>query len=91
MSKKIQAHSDVKKGTIGGYIVVRSHDQEIREADPDKKTAQAFARALTLRDETPHIVVPAEPELVREWESWCWTTDDRLVDGKVVVLALIDR
>lgn len=74
----------------GGYIIVREEDQEICGAHVCQATAVAMATEMAHEDEEDYAVWPAEPRLVNEWDSWCWTTVECLVNGKVVDLAVIE-
>jgi hypothetical protein len=91
MKKKIKHVDDIPTGTIGGYVVVRKEDNEIRDAYTRKVDALEAALAMAGEYEQTFVVLPAEPFLVREWESWCWFTEKRLVRGQVMELAVADR
>lgn len=81
----------LRRSRIGGYVVVRVEDQEIRDAYKNEADAWASAEAMSLEDDQPYTVHPADLFLFRNWESWCWLTEECLVNGQIVELAVADR
>ncbi len=81
----------VRRSRIGGYVVVRVEDQEIRDAYKNEADAWVSAEAMSLEDDQPYTVHPADLFLFRNWTDWCWLTEECLVNGRIVELAVADR
>jgi len=75
-----------------GFIVVDTEDNTIIAADRRRDVADKIAEALTeWSREDRFRVLPAERRLVEAFGDWCWTTEERLVDGVPMEVAVVDE
>ncbi|RDS85918.1 hypothetical protein [Dyella psychrodurans] len=75
-----------------GYIVYDTEENDIVASDRRRDVADKIAEALTeWSREERFQVLPAERRLVEAFGDWCWTTEERLVGGVPMEVALVDE